>query len=369
MVAAGVAAQLSSEDSGSSSASPTSTATSSAGSATSSANATIHTVTVGEGGYNKFVPNATLANAGDIIQFLFYPSNHSVVKAQEGYPCIPYDTMNPGKASFFSGFEYVPQVRPNVSRAPDSLTLLRTILTALQPPSFNLTVNDTNPVYFYCSAPGSCTGFGMIGVINPENATSVDIQAAKALESGSIMLHPGESFPSEDTSSTLAAIATATLTTTVVVPSATNGSTVTSSTSTTASNAAAATASAEIAAEHHLSGGAIAGIVIAGVGILGLLGALVWFMSRSRTLRQTLEQRGGQGSESQQTPTGDKSDGSRWSTATTGMLPPYSGSSPISPQMAKMERVGSPAHEGYYAYELPSKEEEERTGGARVGYR
>lgn len=87
-------------------------------STSSRANTTIHTVTVGKGGYNMFVPNTTMADAGDIIQFLFYPQNHSVVKAEEGYPCIPYDTMNPGKSSFFSGFEYVPQVLSDVSYAP-----------------------------------------------------------------------------------------------------------------------------------------------------------------------------------------------------------------------------------------------------------
>lgn len=200
----------------------------------------------------------------------------------------------------------------------------------------------------------------MVGVINPENVTSIDVQAAKALEAGSIMLQPGEEFPSEDTSSSLALIATATLTTTVAVPSATNGSTLVTSTTTAIATAAAAEA-------HHLSGGAIAGIVIAGVAVLALAGALLWYMSRSRTLRQTLEQqRGAQASENQHTPTGPfdegKFDGSRWSTTTTGMLPPYAGS--LAP--TRDGTVSPPPPDGYYAHELASKEGAE---GPQMGFR
>lgn len=94
---------------------PTTTATEST---SASAIITVHTVTVGKGGYNMFVPNATIANAGDIVQFVFYPQNHSIVRAEESYPCIPYDTMNPGRSSFFSGFKYVPRVLFDVRHTP-----------------------------------------------------------------------------------------------------------------------------------------------------------------------------------------------------------------------------------------------------------
>jgi hypothetical protein len=36
-----------------------------------------------------------------------------------------------------------------------------------QPPKWNLTINDTSPIFFYCSAPGSCIDYQMVGAINP----------------------------------------------------------------------------------------------------------------------------------------------------------------------------------------------------------
>jgi len=38
--------------------------------------------------------------------------------------------------------------------------------TEFQPPIFSLPINDTDPVFFYCSAPGACLQ-GMVGVVNP----------------------------------------------------------------------------------------------------------------------------------------------------------------------------------------------------------
>lgn len=36
-----------------------------------------------------------------------------------------------------------------------------------QPPSYNITINDTKPLWFYCSAPGSCITYQMVMGINP----------------------------------------------------------------------------------------------------------------------------------------------------------------------------------------------------------
>jgi len=62
-----------------------------------------------------------------------------------------------GKTGFFSGFEPVD-----------------TVLSF--PPTYSIEIRNTDPIFFYCSAPGSCIGYGMVGVINPNTTTSIDQQ-------------------------------------------------------------------------------------------------------------------------------------------------------------------------------------------------
>ncbi|KAJ5143318.1 Cupredoxin [Penicillium bovifimosum] len=57
---------------------------------TSSASAATHTVKVGyKSDPHQFSPAEVKANVGDIILFEFYPTNHSVVKADYLAPCVP----------------------------------------------------------------------------------------------------------------------------------------------------------------------------------------------------------------------------------------------------------------------------------------
>ncbi|KAF2791343.1 hypothetical protein K505DRAFT_225615, partial [Melanomma pulvis-pyrius CBS 109.77] len=114
----------------------------------SSAAAQTHTITVGNGDH-KFRPDVTLADIGDVIEFQFFPPNHSVVRAEYLHPCIPYEMTGRGKVGFFSGFH----------------PLMTDWLN--QPPKWSVTINDTDPIFFYCSASGSCINYQMVGVINP----------------------------------------------------------------------------------------------------------------------------------------------------------------------------------------------------------
>lgn len=111
-----------------------------------SANAT-HTITVGQGGY-EFRPNMTYAKVGDYLQFWFYPFNHSVVRAEWLFPCIPFENTGRTKKGFFSGFHPVDNVLGD-------------------PPKWQVRVNHSRPMFFYDSAPDSCIKHGMVGVINP----------------------------------------------------------------------------------------------------------------------------------------------------------------------------------------------------------
>ncbi|OAG03953.1 uncharacterized protein CC84DRAFT_1149715, partial [Paraphaeosphaeria sporulosa] len=135
-----------------------------------------YTVQVGNGDH-KFKPDVIQAEVGDIVEFDFYPVNHSVIRAEYEHPCIPYEMTGRGKVGFWSGFH-----------APDALLG--------DPPKYTVRVNDTAPVFFYCSAPDSCTKQGMVGVVNPNASTSLAHQRDLALQA-SYQLSPGEPFPSE----------------------------------------------------------------------------------------------------------------------------------------------------------------------------
>ncbi len=73
--------------------------------------------------------------------------NHSVVQSTFDNPCEPIAKNMPGTAGFFSGFMPVSE---NSSMMP----------------SYSIAINDTKPIWFYCSQGKHCQQ-GMVGVINP----------------------------------------------------------------------------------------------------------------------------------------------------------------------------------------------------------
>lgn len=101
----------------------------------------------------------------DESEFQFFPFNHSVARAEYGFPCIPYE-LTGNKTGFSSGFQPVGAILDNVQQCLDGMLGLLLILKN-QPPTWTLTINDTDPIFFYCSALGSCIDNAMVGVINP----------------------------------------------------------------------------------------------------------------------------------------------------------------------------------------------------------
>src|ERR1700743_2378855 len=97
--------------------------------------AAVHTVDVGEDGL-AFDPKTLTAAVGDKVIFTLYPQ-HNVAQSSFDKPCA-----NDG--GFYSG-SY-----PSASNG------------AMR---FVLTINDTNPIYYYCSLPTHCQS-GMVGGIN-----------------------------------------------------------------------------------------------------------------------------------------------------------------------------------------------------------
>ena len=96
------------------------------------------TVGVGKGGL-KFDPETVTADKGDVLEFHFYPKNHSVAQSTFDKPCIADET------GIWSGFVPVAQDVGNET--------------------FSVTINGTDPLWIYCTQGDHCNE-GMAMVVN-----------------------------------------------------------------------------------------------------------------------------------------------------------------------------------------------------------
>jgi len=120
--------------------------TSSASSATGSV--TVHVIKVSDkNGSLIYSPASTNIPVGEMVQWHFYPKNHSVVQAAFSNPCEPISNVMPNMTTFFSGYMPV--------KATDQ-----------QMPALTMMVMDAKPFWYYCSQGKHCQK-GMVGVINP----------------------------------------------------------------------------------------------------------------------------------------------------------------------------------------------------------
>ncbi|KAL8785619.1 MAG: hypothetical protein Q9213_003273 [Squamulea squamosa] len=122
-----------------------------------------------------FEPNNLQVPPGDMVQFHFYPKNHSVVQSTFDQPCEPINNNNASVPGFFSGFM---PVKPDAGMKP----------------SYTIMVNDTKPIWYYCSQGKHCQQ-KMVGVINPPAANkSRTIESFGELASkATANLSPGQS--------------------------------------------------------------------------------------------------------------------------------------------------------------------------------
>ncbi|KAF2118871.1 hypothetical protein BDV96DRAFT_596685 [Lophiotrema nucula] len=202
------------------------------------------TVDVGPGDFIYKPDRIEDVHVNDTVLFQFFPPDHSVARAEYLNPCVPYESTGAGKTGFYSGVQYVDTV--------EHIT------------NWTLLINDTSPIFFYCTAKGSCIDHQMVGVINPNATQTLNAQKAAA-KNAKFMVAPGDDFPSE-ASSTLA------FTTGVATGQAT---------------------SAPASSHHgtHLSGGAIAGIVVGAVAFLVICAALFFFVGRTKSLKEVIARR------------------------------------------------------------------------------
>ncbi|KAK4172654.1 hypothetical protein QBC36DRAFT_337382 [Triangularia setosa] len=207
-------------------------------------------VSVGKNGLT-FEPNEIRAGAGDIIQFIFWPRNHSVVTGEFTRPCIPRLT-----GGFWSGF-------------------FPTAADTINPQLFRVRINNSDPFVFYCSQNnGQHCKNGMFGIINPGVTGITTLSSYRNLAAGAgnatsprvfpfggqIVQNPNTSVPASSSMATTSSSATSTvLTSTSTITSATPTS-VTTITSTSTGSTSIRTGNAAAAR----MGGPVTGMVFAG---------------------------------------------------------------------------------------------------------
>ncbi|GAB1319404.1 hypothetical protein MFIFM68171_09614 [Madurella fahalii] len=123
------------------------------------ATAAIIPVSVGRAGL-RFDPAEIRGHMGDVIEFRFWPRNHSVVAGDFENACQPLED-----GGFFSGF-------------------FPTALDTVNDRVFRVTITHDNPVPIYCSQNnGQHCKNGMVAVINPRDSGSQTLNAYRRLAS------------------------------------------------------------------------------------------------------------------------------------------------------------------------------------------
>jgi len=107
------------------------------------ASSQVHTIVVGGTGKLFYTPSNISAQVGDVISFQFQQKNHTVTQSAFATPCRSLTlTSTSGQVGFDS--EFMP--------VADNATTF---------PTYNITVNDTAPIWAYCRQSGHC-GSGMV---------------------------------------------------------------------------------------------------------------------------------------------------------------------------------------------------------------
>ncbi|KAL2054401.1 hypothetical protein ABVK25_005149 [Lepraria finkii] len=117
-------------------------------------------ITVGADAELAFNPQVITASVGDTLTFSYFPKNHSVVQSSFTDPCHPLAD------GFFSGFQ-------PLAAGPG-------------PVEFVVTVNDTKPIWIYCSQTSHCQK-GMAMVVNqpaPPSPNTLDAYKLAAAKTG-----------------------------------------------------------------------------------------------------------------------------------------------------------------------------------------
>jgi len=115
---------------------------------------TVHVVSVSDlsGKLLQFSPDNLKAAVGDMVQFQYRGGNHTATQSTFDQPCQPIAMNSPSTVGIFSGFQPVAAAQGKI-------------------PVFTIMVNDTKPIWLYCSQGKHCQG-GMTMVINENTAAN-----------------------------------------------------------------------------------------------------------------------------------------------------------------------------------------------------
>jgi len=138
-------------------------------------------VAVGMNGL-AYTPSSVTANVGDILQFTFYPKNHTVSQSTFGTPCVKAVDSATGQQGVDSGFMPVPAG------------------TTVGNPTFAINVTTTSPLWFYCRQTGHCEQ-GMVFAVNPTPEKTFQAFQAAAIAGGGSTGSPSSGSPSTSTGS------------------------------------------------------------------------------------------------------------------------------------------------------------------------
>ncbi|KAI9638416.1 uncharacterized protein MKK02DRAFT_42807 [Dioszegia hungarica] len=109
-------------------------------------------IVVGMNMTRSYTPNTITANVGDVLNFTFVAGNHSVSQSSFSNPCK--DLSN---GTVFSGY------------MPANITAGKTS-------SYQVTINDTNPVWIYCAQGNHCQ-LGMVLSVNAPTSGNMTFSA------------------------------------------------------------------------------------------------------------------------------------------------------------------------------------------------
>lgn len=122
----------------------------------------VHVITVGDNGTLTYNPPSIQAAPRDIVSFQFKSKNHTVTQSSFADPCRKLEfTSTSNEIGFDSGFMAV---------SADASAF----------PTWNITVNDTAPIWAYCRQANHCGG-GMVFAINAVESGNKSFAAFQAL--------------------------------------------------------------------------------------------------------------------------------------------------------------------------------------------